>query len=63
MALTDRKGSRKNRSGSARIAIAWLVNVSRDRTDALGDFARRLLAELPKETTISPKKLEPFSDL
>lgn len=62
-ALTYRKGSRKNRSGSARIAIAWLVNVSRDRTDALGDFARRLLAELPKETTISPKKLEPFSDI
>jgi len=62
-ALTDRKGNRKMRSGSARIAIAWLVNVSRDRIDPLGDLARRLLAELPRETTISPKKLESFSDL
>ena len=62
-ALTDRNGSRKKRSGSASIAIAWLVNVSRDRTDPLGDFARRLLAELPRETAISPKKLESFSDL
>jgi hypothetical protein len=62
-ALTDRKGSRKKRSGSARMAIAWLVNVSRDRTDPLGDVARRLLAELPKETTISPKMFESFSDL
>lgn len=62
-ALTGRDGKNKVRNGSARLAIAWLVHVTQDRTDALGDLARRLLAELPKETKISPKKLEPFSDL
>lgn len=62
-ALTGRKGSRKMRRGSARVTIAWLVNVTQDRTDSLGDLARRLLADLPSETKISPKKLEAFSDL
>jgi hypothetical protein len=62
-ALTGREGKHKVRHGSARSAIAWLAHVARDRTDALGDLARRLLADLPKETKISPKKLEPFTDL
>lgn len=62
-ALTGRQGKHKVRNGSARIAIAWLVHVTQDRTDPLGDLARRLLAELPKETKISPKRLEPFPDL
>lgn len=62
-ALRGRDGKHKVRNASARTAIAWLVQVTRDRPDPLGDLARRLLAELPKETRISPKKLEPFSDL
>ncbi|RXZ64243.1 hypothetical protein [Pelagerythrobacter rhizovicinus] len=62
-ALLGRNGKHKARNASGRSAIAWLVHVTQDRPDPLGDLARRLLAELPKETKISPKKLEPFSDL
>jgi hypothetical protein len=62
-ALTNRKANRRLRSGAARIVIAWLVNVSRYRTDSLGDLSRRLLAEMPTETSISPKKLELLSEL
>lgn len=62
-ALVGRDGKHKVRNASARTSIAWLVHATRDRLDPLGDLARRLLAELPKETRISPKKLETFSDL
>lgn len=61
-ALVGRDGRYKVRNASARATIAGPVHVTRDRPDPLGDLARRLLAELPKETKINPKKLEPFSD-
>ncbi|MBZ9775051.1 hypothetical protein [Mesorhizobium sp. CO1-1-8] len=62
-ALTGRQGKHKVRNGSARIAIAWLAHVTKNRADALGDLARSLLVEFPKETKISSKLIEPFSDL
>lgn len=53
----------KARHPGAREAIAWLVHHLRDRSGALGDLARRLGEEFPKGVTLSPKKLEKFSDL
>src|SRR3546814_19306055 len=53
-ALPDRKGNRKMRSGTARLAIAWLVTVRPDPTNHLCALARRLLAALTRETPNRP---------
>lgn len=62
-ALRGREGKYRNPEPSTRIAIAWLAHIVRERSDAIGDLGRRLLADFPKETRISAKKFEPYSDL
>lgn len=61
--LGFRRGKYPNPDPSARGVIAWLVHVVRERPDALGDLARRLLEEYPQATRISAKKLELYADL
>jgi len=62
-ALTTAKGKRRAPEPTTRVTVAWLIQVARDRQGALGDLARQLLTELPRETKISPKKLEFYKDL
>lgn len=58
----ERSGHKRRHPG-AREAIAWLVHVLHDRTDALGELALRLMYDHPTQVRISARKFEPYRDL